>query len=410
MSLINHIQDLRDRPPYGNNDDDDSVLDFDESDEGGPPKWRKRWWNYIPLCILLILIFAPQYSVMKVLVSYFLKTRDSPFLFAVNIFTIEFFTFLACSSLMVCLVRDPGAVRIGENAQAPAEADAHGETDMSVTEALLMPATTRTADVANEDDDFNSPLKWCRKCWAPKPERSHHCSVCKRCVLKMDHHCPWLAQKCVGHWTYPAFLHFLASTSILCAYVSIMCLRITYVAFVEPFSVGEIIAIHALFLTLYCAIFSITVGSFLGWHLYLVSTNQTTLESLSPFLLLRYLPSRPTDAPASISGTDDTSTNTTRQSRLAHIPREHQLSGAQRRHIQFAHGRIRIYDIGWRKNFAQVFGVGSESGRPKWNRWMYRAVCGGGSYGDGKTFPRNPRADNLLERLATALADEDKLE
>ena len=31
MSLINHLKDLRDRPPYGNNDDDDSVLDFDES-------------------------------------------------------------------------------------------------------------------------------------------------------------------------------------------------------------------------------------------------------------------------------------------------------------------------------------------------------------------------------------------
>lgn len=29
----------------------------------------------------------------------------------------------------------------------------------------------------------------CKKCIAPKPPRTHHCSVCQRCVLKMDHHC-----------------------------------------------------------------------------------------------------------------------------------------------------------------------------------------------------------------------------
>eukprot|EP00808_Paulinella_micropora_P028464 g25301.t1 len=32
--------------------------------------------------------------------------------------------------------------------------------------------------------------RFCRKCNVVKPMRAHHCSVCKRCVLKMDHHCP----------------------------------------------------------------------------------------------------------------------------------------------------------------------------------------------------------------------------
>jgi len=33
-----------------------------------------------------------------------------------------------------------------------------------------------------------SPLK-CDKCNCYKPARTHHCSICQRCVLRMDHHC-----------------------------------------------------------------------------------------------------------------------------------------------------------------------------------------------------------------------------
>jgi hypothetical protein len=92
------------------------------------------------------------------------------------------------SSLLVCLVRDPG------NPSATQQSDAaKGDDDeLGLREALI------------SDDDF-SPNKWCRKCWvsifvrsscfkllicvtsqqAPKPERAHHCSICGRCVLKM---------------------------------------------------------------------------------------------------------------------------------------------------------------------------------------------------------------------------------
>lgn len=31
----------------------------------------------------------------------------------------------------------------------------------------------------------------CTRCEAYRPPRAHHCRICKRCIRRMDHHCPW---------------------------------------------------------------------------------------------------------------------------------------------------------------------------------------------------------------------------
>ena len=58
-------------------------------------------------------------------------------------------------------------------------------------------------------------MGWCRKCGGLKPPRTHHCSVCKKCVLKMDHHCPWV-NGCVGHNNYPPFFRMMAYVWLGC--------------------------------------------------------------------------------------------------------------------------------------------------------------------------------------------------
>ncbi|KAM0788532.1 hypothetical protein ACM66B_001660 [Microbotryomycetes sp. NB124-2] len=65
----------------------------------------------------------------------------------------------------------------------------------------------------------------CKKCdlvdgvRPPKPERSHHCKVCKTCILKFDHHCPWIKQ-CVGLHNERYFVLFLCYFSVSCGFAA----------------------------------------------------------------------------------------------------------------------------------------------------------------------------------------------
>ena len=39
------------------------------------------------------------------------------------------------------------------------------------------------------------------------PPYVHHCATCRKCVVYMDHHCPWV-NNCVGFYTQKLFFQF----------------------------------------------------------------------------------------------------------------------------------------------------------------------------------------------------------
>jgi len=66
-------------------------------------------------------------------------------------------------------------------------------------------------------DHDSKRKRYCLMCNVFKPERCHHCSTCGRCVLNMDHHCPWL-NNCIGFWNWKAFILLLIYVLIISYY------------------------------------------------------------------------------------------------------------------------------------------------------------------------------------------------
>ena len=122
--------------------------------------------------------------------------------------------------------------------------------------------------------------RFCKKCQARKPDRAHHCSTCRRCVLKMDHHCPWLAT-CVGMRNYKPFILFCAYTTIFCW----VCLGVSASSLWTEISNDSrldngFLPVNMILLSVLSGIMGLVLTGFTGWHLSLAWRGQTTIECL----------------------------------------------------------------------------------------------------------------------------------
>jgi len=114
--------------------------------------------------------------------------------------------------------------------------------------------------------------KWCNKY---KPDRCHHCRTCRMCILKMDHHCPWI-YNCVGFRNYKYFFLLLLYTTIDC----------NFIVWTMSSSVRSGTAPSTPFMTMFLLLFGETLATFLGalvtlffgFHIYLMFKAMTTIE------------------------------------------------------------------------------------------------------------------------------------
>jgi len=123
-----------------------------------------------------MLIFYAEFVVLRVI----LYSHPNKIFSVVNGIIFQALAFLALSSHLRTMLTDPGAVPRGN-------------------------ATKENIQLMGFEE--GQVIFKCPKCCSIKPERAHHCSVCQRCIKKMDHHCPWV-NNCVGEQNQKFFVLF----------------------------------------------------------------------------------------------------------------------------------------------------------------------------------------------------------
>ncbi|GLT79187.1 hypothetical protein SLA2020_506840 [Shorea laevis] len=121
-------------------------------------------------------------------------------------------------------------------------------------------------------------LRYCQKCSHFKPPRAHHCRVCKRCVLRMDHHCIWI-NNCVGHANYKIFFIFIVFAVISCIYSLVLLVgSLTNDSQDDEQQTADSFRTVYVISGLLLVPLTITLSVLLGWHIYLILQNKTTIE------------------------------------------------------------------------------------------------------------------------------------
>ena len=91
------------------------------------------------------------------------------------------------------------------------------ETKLTISQNSQLEMFVKSRNICLKTRNNYGHIRICLKCRIVKPDRCSHCKSCQKCILKRDHHCPWL-NKCIGFSNqkyYICMLSYLTSLIVL---------------------------------------------------------------------------------------------------------------------------------------------------------------------------------------------------
>lgn len=243
-------------------------------DNKGPCYWCFKAVKWIPVLFIVTIVVWSYYAYVIQLCLLTVEDLVKQLLYLV-FYHVFFFMFCWAywQTIFTDIARVPNKYSVPDHVfEAYMNNADNFETQNGILENLAkrLPITNIT---------LSGGVRFCEKCRVLKPDRAHHCSVCGVCVLKMDHHCPWI-NNCVSFTNYKFFVLFLGYALLYCIYVSL-----TSLTYFISFWKGDLPGMgrfHILFLFFVSVMFAISLLSLFGYHCYLVVENRTTLEAFRP--------------------------------------------------------------------------------------------------------------------------------
>ncbi|KAG2464880.1 ZDHC3 Palmitoyltransferase, partial [Polypterus senegalus] len=203
--------------------------------------------------ITWLLVFYAEFVVLFVML---VPAKSLVYSF-INGFLFNTLAFLALASHGRAMLTDPGAVPKG-----------------NATKEFIESLQLKPGQVVYK----------CPKCCSIKPDRAHHCSVCKRCIRKMDHHCPWV-NNCVGENNQKYFVLFTMYIALISLHALVMVAFHFLYCFEEDWTKCSTFTppVTVILLILLCfegLLFLIFTAVMFGTQIHSICTDETGIERL----------------------------------------------------------------------------------------------------------------------------------